>query len=224
MWQDLVTGFLAAPLWAQIGMACFLVMAVVMLVAPKVTLRRHAARFAALAAAAGVATTRHDEFTESLAQLVDGRRYEVRREFRVRGRASSSYRGPTGHVLVTATPLAGSRWEMHQLDIAPGRLPSLFGAPPLATGDAVFDGRFLVRQDGIPVRDNWLDGQTRAAVTAFFDTPGATGPIWVQGQQLVHVMSPWLDVDHAALARLLAQQTQLASALERTAGWRGPAA
>ena len=220
--QDLVAGFLAAPLWAQAGMALFALAIVAMLVGPRLTQRRYAAKLAALAAAAGAPTTRRDEFTEWFTIAVDGRPFEVRRELRARG---SGYRGPTGHLLVTSTPLSGSRWEMHEIDITPGRLPSLFGGPRLRTGDPAFDARFVVMQSGVPVRDGWLDAPTRAAVTAFFDTPAATGPVWVQAGQLQHIGgAKWTDLDLAALTGLLRGQASLASALERTGGWRGPSA
>ena len=219
MWQELSEGFLAAPLLAQVGMAFFALAFVVMAVSPGVTRRRHAARLAALATAVGTSTTRRDAFTEWFTTEAAGRRFEVRRELRSSGRGSS-YRGPTGHLLVTSTPLSGSRWKMHQIEILPGRRPKLFGSAPLETGDARFDARFTLRQDGVPVRVGWLDQPTRAAVTAFFDTPWASGSIWVQEEQLQHIMSPWIGVDHESLLRLLRHQAALATALERTAGWR----
>lgn len=218
--QDLMAGFLSAPLWARIGMVFFAVAFLAMLVEPRWTRRRYAAAFSALASAAGAPTTRRDEFTEWFTLDVEGRPFDVRRELRVRG---SGYRGPTGHLLVTSTPLSGSRWKTHQVDITPGRAPSYFGAPPLATGDTVFDGRFVVMQDGVPVREKWLDPQTRAAVTAFFDQPAATGPVWVQEQRLQHLAdATWRkSLDLATLTILLRQQAELAAALERTAGWNG---
>ena len=219
--QDLVAGFLAAPLWAQAGMALFGIAVVVTIVGPRLTQRRYARRFGALAAAAGMPTTRRDEFTESFTIAIDGRPFEVRRELRVRGRGSS-YRGPTGHLLVTSTALSGGRWQMHGVDITPGRVASLFGEPPVSTGDPSFDSRFVVMQDGVPVRDGWLDAPTRDAITSFFETPVATGPVWVQAGQLQHVAAAtWGDLDLAALTRLLRRQAELAGALERTAGWRG---
>ena len=221
--DDALAAFLAAPPWAQVAMVLFACTFVVMVVEPSLTRRKYASALAALAAAAGATTTRRDEFTEWFTLEVEGRPFEVRREFRVRGR--SSYRGPTGHLLVTATPLAGRRWELHQVDIRPGRVSSLFGGRPYSTGDASFDARFVVMQDGVPVREGWLDAPTRAAVTAFFDQPAATGPVWVQEQQLQHLADgTWRRLDLAALTSLLRQQAALATALERTAGWRGPAA
>jgi len=223
--QNLLAGFATAPLWAQLGMALFAAIFVAMIAGPRRRLRRHAAQFTALATEAGATTERRDEFTEWFTLTVDGRTFEVRRELRVRGRGTTSYRGPTGHLLVTSTPLSGKRWELHQIDVVPGRRPSLFGSTPLVTGDAAFDGRFLVLQDGVPVREGWLDEATRAAVTALFGAVGDTGRVWVLEQQLQHVaVEPWTVFDAASLRGLLQHQAALATALERTAGWRGPAA
>lgn len=221
---DALAGFLAAPLWAQVAIVLLAGAFAVMMVAPRVTQRRHAAALAALAAAAGARTSRRDEFTEWFTLEVDGRAFEVRRELRSSSRGGS-YRGPTGHLLVTSTPLAGSRWSAFQVDITPGRVPSWLGGPPHATGDAAFDGRFVLKQDGVPVREGWLDAPTRAAVSAFFDEPAATGPVWVQEQRLQHLAdATWPRLDLPALTALLRLQAVLATALERTAGWRGPAA
>ena len=105
----------------------------------------------------------------------------------------------------------------------PGRVPKFFGGPPLPTGDATFDGRFVVMQDGVPVRDGWLDAPTRAAVTAFFDLPAAAGPVWVREQRLQHLAdATWKQLDLPTLTALLRQQAALATALEHTGGWRGP--
>ena len=222
-WQEFSAGLQAMPFWAQVGVGFFVFTFLVMLISPGVTRRRHAAKLAELAAAARATTTRRDGFTEWFTVEVEGRRFEVRRELRSTGRGSS-YRGPSGHLLITSTPLSGSRWGVYQVEILQGRLPKFLGPPPLATGDAAFDGRFMLKQDGVPVRDGWLDQATRAAVTAFVDTPWANGRLWVQEQHLQHLMSPWVGVDHESLVRLLRQQAALATALERTAGWRGPSA
>jgi len=217
--DDAIAALLVAPVWAQIGLAFFALTFIVMLFGPGFAQRRYAAKLLALAKAAGAPTTRRDEFTEWFTITVDGRTFEVRRELRVR---NSSYRGPTGQLLVTSTPLSGSRWEMHQIDITPGRVPALFRRPTLSTGDAKFDERFLVIQDGVPVRDGWLDAPTRAAIITFFDAPAATGPVWVQDRQFQHIAGDeWAKLDLAALTGLLRQQAKLATALERTAGWRG---
>ena len=217
--DEAIAGFLVMPLWAQIGLGFFALTFLVMVFGPGFERRRYAAKLSALAAAAGATTTRRDEFTEWFTIDVDGRPFEVRRELRMR---NSSYRGPTGQLLVTSTPLSGSRWEMHQIDIVPGRVPKIFRRPTVSSGDAKFDERFVVIQDGVPVRDNWLDAPTRAAIITFFDAPAATGPVWVHDRQLQHIAGDeWARLDLAALKGLLRQQAMLASALERTAGWRG---
>lgn len=218
--EDFVAGWLAMPLWAQIGVAFFVFTFVVMLVEPGVKRRRHAARHRALAQAHGTTTTRVDAFTEWFSVTAEGRAFEVRRELRTRG--GVSYRGPTGHLLVISTPLAGSRWELHQADIMPGRVPTWLGGPGRVTGDAAFDGRFMVKQDGVPVRDGWLDAPTRAAVTAFFDTPWVDGRVWVQEGRLQHLALRPKTVDANVLGTVLRQQSALTTALERTGGWRGP--
>ena len=223
MWQEFSAGLADAPLWAQLAIGVVVAMFVAVLASSRVTRQRHAAAFARLAAAAGARTARTDEFTESFGTDVAGRTFDVRREFRSTARGGS-YRGPTGHLLIASTRLSGSRWELHQVDISPGRRSAIFGAPPTVTGDDTFDARFMVRQDGVPVRDGWLDAPTRAAVTTLFDAPGVTGPVWVQEQRLQLFVSPWLDASHATLGEWLRRQADLAGALERTAGWRGPAA
>ena len=45
MWEDVSSGFLAAPLWAPIGMVLFAFTAVVMFVSPSLTRRRYTAKF-----------------------------------------------------------------------------------------------------------------------------------------------------------------------------------
>lgn len=217
--QDAIAAFVVMPVWAQIGVGFFVLTFIVMLVEPAIARRRFATKLAALASEAGATTTRRDEFTEWFTIDVDGRAFEVRRELRVR---NSSYRGPTGQLLITSTPLSGSRWAMHQVDIVPGRMPSLFGVKAPSTGDADFDGRFVVIQDGVPVRDGWLDAPTRAAIAAFYDSPAATGSVWVHEARLQHLAGDeWAKWDLAVLMGLLRRQAALATAFERTAGWRG---
>ena len=96
--------------------------------------------------------------------------------------------------------------------------------PFFVIGDPDFDARFAVWQDGVPVREGWLDAPTRAAVTAFFDGPGVAGPVWAQEGRLTYVAVPPARLDEPKLTAILRRQAALASALERTAGWRGPAA
>lgn len=222
--QEMIDGFLVAPLWAQIGMAFFAFTFVVMLVEPTVTRRRHAAKLKALAAAARATTTSSDAFTEWFATTVEGRSFEVRRELRVRSRGGS-YRGPTGHLLILSTPLAGSSWKLHQVDIMPGRVPKFLGGSPRLTGDEAFDSRFIVTQDGVPGRHGWLDAATRAAVMAFFAASLPEGRVWVREQRLEYLVTDsWRDLEFPALTAILRQQATLATAFERAGGWRGPTA
>jgi len=222
---EFVDALRTAPLWAQI-LVPIVVLAMLASAIDKPRRRRRAREtFARLAAQAGAPVTTVDWVTETFPLDLAGRRFEIRREWRTRGQSSThGYRGPVGHLLVTSTPLSGSRWELHQIDIATLDTAARRSTDP-TSGDAAFDARFRVRQDGVPVRDAWLDAATCAAVTALFDTPGVRGPVWVQGQavQVLH-QEPWWDIDLAALTRVLHAQAAVAAALERTAGWRGPSA
>jgi len=222
--QDLVGGFLAAPLAVQAVLVCFALAFLAMVFARPLAHRRARERFAALAASMGapVAPGR-SPLEASFGAVCEGRRFEVRRELRS-GIAGSHYRGPRGNLVVLETPLSGSRWEMHGVEIVPGGPRKRPGARALETGDPDFDARFAVWQDGVPVREGWLDAPTRAAVTAFFDGPGVAGPVWAQEGRLTYVAVPPARLDEPKLTAILRRQADLASALERTAGWRGPAA
>lgn len=223
---DLIAALRDAPLWAQILLPVFVIAALASLVEKPWRRARARKAFAGLATALGAPVTTLDGVTETFPVDAAGRRFEIRRDWHSRQYSAGgmSYRGPIGHLLITSTPLAGSRWELHQVDIASLKTAARRSGDPVS-GDQAFDARFRVRQDGVPVRDQWLDPATCAAVTALFDTPGVTGPVWVQGQQLqVLRPEPWTDLDAAALTRILEAQAGLAAALERTAGWRGPAA
>lgn len=68
------------------------------------------------------------------------------------------------------------------------------------------------------------DAATRAAVTAFFDTPGVDGRVWLQEARLQYLALRPETMDANLLGTVLRQQSALATALERTAGWRGPSA
>ena len=75
------------------------------------------------------------------------------------------------------------------------------------------------------MREGWLDPMTADAITAFYDVAGADGPTWVSEQQLVHVVPPpWEYVLTTTLRQQLRALAGLASALERTAGYRVPPA
>lgn len=223
---NFLDAFLEAPLWARILVPILVFAALASAVDKPWRRRRARDAFARLARAVQQPVTTIDWVTETFPLEAGRRPFDVRREWHSRhsGGGVSSYRGPLGHVLVSSTPLAGSRWELHQVDIALMTMAARRSGDPIS-GDAAFDARFRVRQDGVPVRDAWLDEPTRAAVTTLFDVPGVTGPVWVQGQRL-HVLrqEPWFDLDAASLIRALDAQAALAAALERTAGWRGPLA
>lgn len=218
--QDFVGGFLAAPLWAQVALVCFALAFLAMVFGPPLAHRRARERFAALAASMGASVTPRQSVFEA---VCEGRTFAVRREMRS-GSASGSYRGPRGNLVVVETRLSGSRWEMHGVEIVAGGPRKRLGARALETGDPAFDARFAVWEDGVPVREGWLDAPTRAAVTAFFDAPGADGPVWAQESRLKYIAVTPASLDEPKLTAILHRQAALASALERTAGWRGPAA
>lgn len=126
--------------------------------------------------------------------------------------------------MVTETPLSGSRWKMHGVDIAQRGALAGLGRTPFRSGDAAFDKRFTVWQDGVPVREGWLDGPTRAAFTAFFDLPSVAGKgtLWVQEGLLQYINDAPDRLDDAGLTEILDQQVALAVALETTTGRRQP--
>lgn len=224
--NELIVALRDAPLWAQLLLPVVVLAALASQIEKPWRRARARRAFAGLADALGAPVTAIDWVTETFPIEAAGRRFEIRRDWHSRQYSAGAitYRGPIGHLLITSTPLAGSRWELHQVDIAALTSAARRASDPVS-GDVVFDARFRVRQDGVPVRDRWLDAPTCAAVTALFDTPGVTGPVWVQGQRLqVLRPEPWTDLDAAALIRVLEAQAVLATALERTAGWRGPAA
>lgn len=222
--RDAIDGFLAAPLWAQLAMALFALTFVAMIVGPKVTQLRHRRRFAILAQARGARVTPgHDVFTASFQLEHGGRTFTVRRELRSRG-GGASYRGPRGHLLVIETPLSSSRWKLHGIDVAQRGALARLGSSPLRTGDAAFDARFTVWQDGVPVRDGWLDATTRAAFSALFDLPALSGggTVWVQEGMLQCIHDTPEALDDAGLGAIVEKESDLATALDATAGWRGP--
>jgi len=225
MAHELVAALLDAPLWAQLGLLAFAAAAVYLILEPRQSRRAYGRRFEQLAGALGVGVTRgRHQWPLTCTVTIDGRAFELSYDYR--GRTSGggvSYRGPVGHLLICATPLRGSRWELHGIDVGPGAYSSR-RAGAVASGDESFDGRFLVRQDGVPVREAWLDAPTRAAIAAFYDATGATGPTWVAGAQLQHIVpSPWTYAGASSIRALLQAEARLATAFERTAGFRAPA-
>jgi len=218
--QDAIAGFQSAPPWAQVGMVLFAVMAVVMLVGPSVRKRKFRRHFDAIVRGLGQEPPAGSGVPVSCALTVDDRAFQIRYDIRLGG-GGSTYRGPRGDLLVTTTPMAGTRWGMHMIDITPlqGVLSRLVRSRR-ATGDAAFDERFAVVEDGLPVREGWLDAATRQEVARFFD--GAPpGLVWIRDGELQFLMqNPWTGLDGPVIRALLQRQAVLASALERTAGAR----
>ncbi len=224
MWGDIVTEVAAAPVWAQVAMVVFAILSVMVITAPARQRREFGGKFEQLARGAGVAIARgRTRWPESFALTIDGRTLEVVHDYRSRG-GGGSVRGPSGHVLMLRTSLRSPRWEVHGIEIQPG-VPAWLRSGAVSSGDAAFDARFYVRQDGVPVREGWLDPMTTDAVATFYNVAHADGPTWVSAQQLVHVVPPpWEYVLTTSLRQQLRALAGLASALERTAGYRVPPA
>jgi hypothetical protein len=201
-------------------MALFAAMVLVALVGPTLTARRQRRQFQTIARHFGVQPGSGDTPAAFSATAV-GRAFDVEHHHRSTQAqpAGGHYRGPRGHVLITSTPLAGPNWSMHQVDIARRKSGDwISGGKPTVTGDAVFDGRFRVLEDGLPVRNGWLDARTRQAITTFFDSAPLPGPLWIQENRLLFLMQdPWKGIDGAAVQSLLHRQAELADALESTA-------
>jgi hypothetical protein len=218
--QDAIAGFQSAPPWAQVGMVLFALLAVVMLVGPSVRRRTFRRHFDAIVRGLGQESPARGGVPAACQLTVEDRAFDIRYEIRLGG-GGSTYRGPRGDLLITSTRMAGSRWAMHMIDIA------LLGGPLArlvsnrrATGDAAFDGRFAVVEDGLPVREGWLDAATRQEVARFFDGV-PPGLIWIRDGELQYLIpNPWTGLDGPVIRALLQRQAILASALERTAGAR----
>lgn len=77
---------------------------------------------------------------------------------------------------------------MHQVDVRkPGRIASWLTRGKHLTGDADFDARFLVVEDGLP-RDGWLDAPTRKAIARFLDEAPVEGVLWIREGELLFTM------------------------------------
>jgi len=216
--QDAIAGFQAAPLWARVAMVAFAVMAVVAVFGPSFRHRRFRRRFDALAQELGQQPPAGRGWPVLFPISGDGRAFEIRHDFRSRGKRSS-YRGPTGYLLLIATRLAGTKWQMQQVDLTrlEGRLARLLTRTRL-TGDSDFDARCVVVEDGVPVRDGWLDAATRQEVARFLSMAPAPGIVWIrEGELLCIAEDPWAGVDGPFIRALLGRQAALAAALERTA-------
>lgn len=212
--QDAVAEFGRMPPWARVAVTLFAVTALVMLFGPSVAHRRYRRRFDALARALGCQPPSGRGWPVSFTLEGAGRAFEVRHDYRVTGRF---YRGPSGHLLITETPLAGRRWEMHQVDVV--RLDSWLARRFARRLERGFGSSapFGVTEDGVPVRDGWLDDATREAIARFLAAAPPHGTVWVKEGRLSYLLSdPWKGVDGPRLSALLGQQAELAEALERT--------
>jgi hypothetical protein len=215
--QEAMAGFLSAPAWAQIGMAFFAIMAVVMLFGPPIQHRRFRRQYDAIVRGLGHPPPSTRGWPVTTVVKIDDRAFVVEHDYRVS--RTGAYRGPAGYLLVTSTQLAGSRWSMHQADISEiGKRRWMRPRSKQPTGDSVFDARFLLVEEGLPAREGWLDAATRAAVTRFLDEAPQPGPIWIrEGKLLFTMRDPWTGVDSQAVRKLLNGLAALALALNRTA-------
>jgi hypothetical protein len=218
--QDAIAAFLLAPLWAQSAMVAFALLLLVSVAAPFLTNRRFRRRFTAIAQALGARAPRGNE-PATIPVTIDDRAFEVRHVLMTSTR-NSSYRGPQGHLLITATRLRGERWPLHQVDISIiGKLLARLGGAGHPTGDPDFDARFRVREDGLKVREKWLDAAVRAQVIHVYDGIPSDSLVTMQeGELRVTLRDPWTGMDGAAIRSLLERQVALAAALERTSSAR----
>lgn len=216
--QDAIAGFQSAPFWAQIAIVLFATMAVVMFVEPSLKRRKFRRKFDAIARGLGQQPPVKRGWPMTCSLRVDDRAFQVTHDFRTTSKGSS-YRGPSGYLLITSTRLASERWSMHQVDVLTlGRIGSWFLSDKRLTGDTDFDARFVVRQDGLPVREAWLDADTRAAFARFLDAAPRPGVIWIREGELQFTMQdPWTGLDGPVLQELMRRQGALAAALDRTA-------
>ncbi len=219
--QDAIAEFFHAPLWAQIAMAGFALMVVYFAVGSFFTKRRFSNRFAAIAQGLGAPSPKGLSWPVTFPVTIGERAFEVRHALMYTSR-NSSYRGPQGHLLITVTRLGGDRWPLHQVDInTMGKLLARLAGGVQTTGDADFDARFLVREDGLKVREGWLDADVRRQVMHIHEGIPSDSLISMQeGELRVTLREPWTGMDGAAVRSLLERQSGLAAALERTASPR----
>jgi hypothetical protein len=219
--QEAVAEFWRMPLWVQVALSLFAITWVSMMFGPNFTHKRYRRQFDGFARELRAQPPTGRGWPVSFAVEAGGRAFEIRHDYRLR---SGSYRGPTGYLLITETVLAGTRWEMHQVDIL--RIDSLWsrlGNAKPVTGAAGSTVRFGVSEDGVPVREGWMDDATRDAVSRFFETAPPLGVVWIKEGRLSYLMSgTWKGVSGPVLQATLERQAELATALERTA--RGPVA
>jgi hypothetical protein len=216
--QEAIDEFLRMPPWARTGVTLFVLTFLYTLIAPSVSRRRYRRHFNAILAAFGQPPPSGDWPFTAAVTADGGRAFRLTYDMAMPGKGSS-YRGPRGHLLTAATQLAGDRWSMHQVDVKPmtGRISRWVMRRVNATPDAAFNERFLVRQDGLPPREHWLDASTRQAFTHFFDAAPTEGEIWIREGSLQFLSSEsWKGLDGQSMRRLLDGMTTLAAALDDT--------
>jgi hypothetical protein len=215
---DALAELARAPLWAQATIAVVVLMAAWALVSGPIDHRRFRRKFQTLGRELGQNVSSRAGWPMTFALTVDGRTFEIRHDYTTH---TKNYRGPRGYLLITTTPLAASAWSMHQVDVAKsGWSAWSIGSKPSKTGDTAFDAQFVVLEDGLNVRDGWLDAPTRAAIAEFFDNVSVPGPLWIREGRVSYLMNRWKALDGQALRTVLEQQSALASALDRTAARR----
>ena len=216
----MIAGFQEAPFWAQIVMVLAAVTALWMVLSRPLSHRKHRRHLDRVAGELGQGPPTNREWPYVVPLTVGERTFQIRYDYRTSG-AHSSYRGPMGHLLITATQLGGNRWSMHQVDIRPvvKWLSQLIGRRKIPGAEG-FDSRFIIKQDGLPPRERWLDNAMREAIAQFFERVPKRGEIWIRQGDLQFIMSePWTDLDGQAIRRVMEQQSVLADALDRTAGY-----
>jgi hypothetical protein len=204
----------SAPWWVQVGLSGGVAFVLYGLLGHGFKTRRYTKRFRELARAFGQDGA--DVFTTEVA----GRQFEVKCQYRTDQGPVGTVRGPYGYLLVTTTSLRSPRWELHGVDFEKGnvRLHKALGHALTTTGDAKFDAQFIVREDGVPVRENWLDAPARAAIVRFYELPESRGTTWIQEAKLSHLIAaPWKGINESSLRELMTRQAALATELERTA-------
>lgn len=215
--QEAFVELARAPVWAQLMMALFALMAVAALVVPSLSTRRHERHFEAIAGELGESAARAGDGRRSLALTAENRAFEVMLSHRG-GSSGANYRGARGHLLELATVLRGNGWSMHQVDIARVRklADAISGTTATPSGDAEFDKSFRVLEDGLPFRRRWLDAPTRDAIRALFDVLPPHAVVWLRAGNLVTIVAtPWTRINGPAVRAILQRQAALASSLER---------
>jgi hypothetical protein len=178
-------------------------------IAGRVSARRGQARFEALAQSFGRRPVRDGEFLSRFPVEVAGREIEVRYQYIGGGSGAGSW--TPDWYLVTVVPLRGVS-DLHSVDISPRsrRIPR--GVEDAAE----FEKHFSIRDTGYPLRDGWLDRQTRGAIQGFYSLDLPLSQLAIEEGKLIHrARSPLRAIGRDALLSLLTLQAEVAAALER---------